>query len=241
MQMVGAEQGALEFPEQAEVPESDQHLHLRTLLWLFLRLAFEKVAHVGSEQFVYWDPTDPKACLAPDGFVRFGTPHEPLDSWKVWERGAPHVAIEIISKSDQSTWETKLERYRRLGVSELVAFDPNLPEQPLRVWDFVGNDFLERRLLEPWAHSPHLNGYWLAVDVPGVGLTLRLSHDPHGEHLFPTPAEAEARRADAEARRADAEARRADAEARRADAEAGRADLMQQELDELKAQLKGDS
>jgi hypothetical protein len=79
----------------------------------------------------------------------------------------------------------------------------NPPCAALRVWDFVGNDFLERRLLEPWAHRPHLNGYWLVVEVPGEGLTLRLSHDPHGQHLFPTPAEAEARRADAEAQRAD--------------------------------------
>jgi len=217
MPMVGAEQGAVEFPEQAELPETTKHLELRTLLYLFLKLAFEKVAHVGSEQFVYWDPTDAKACLAPDGFVRFGKPDEHFDSWKVWERGAPHVAIEILSKSDEAEWDTKLERYRRLGVSELVAFNPNLPEQPLRVWDFVGDAFLERRLFEPWAHSPHLNGYWLAVEVPGEGLTLRLSHDPQGEHLFLTPAEAEARRADAEARRAD---------------------LVQQELDELKASLK---
>jgi hypothetical protein len=41
-----------------------------------------------------------------------------------------------------------------------------------------------------------LGGYWRAVEVPGVGLTLRLSHDQLGEHLFPTPEEAATRRAD---------------------------------------------
>jgi hypothetical protein len=230
MQMAGAEQGALHFPEQAEVPETTTHLELRTLLYLFLKLAFADVAQVGSEQFVYWDPTDLGACLAPDAFVRFGKPDEHFESWKVWERGAPQVAIEIISKSDENTWDLKLDRYRRLGVSELVAFNPNLPEQPLRVWDFVGNDFLERHLFEPWAHSPHLNGYWLAVEVPGEGLTLRLSHDPQGEHLVPTPEEAEARRAEAEARRAEAEARRADTEAQRAD-------RAESELRDLRAML----
>jgi hypothetical protein len=203
MHMFGADQGALHFPEQAEVPEGKTHLELRTLLYLFLKQAFAGVAQIGSEQFVYWDPTDPRACLAPDAFVRFGAPDERFVSWKVWERGAPHVAVEIISQSDEQAFEDKLERYRRLGVSELVAFDPDLPEQPLRVWDFVGDDLLERRLLEPWAQSRHLGAYWLAVEVPGVGLTLRLSRDQRGEHLFPTPEEAETRRAEYEARRAD--------------------------------------
>ncbi|MET0790578.1 MAG: Uma2 family endonuclease [Polyangiaceae bacterium] len=213
-------QPVLHFPEQAEVPETKDHLELRTLLYQFLMLAFSEVAKVGSEQFVYWDPTDTKACVAPDAFVRFGAPDERFRSWKVWEHGAPHVAVEIVSDSDRPEWGRKLERYRRMGVSELVTFDPEFPEQPLRIWDFVGDDLLERTLLEPCAKSQHLGGYWLAVEVPRKGLTLRLSHDEHGEHLFPTSAEAEARRAEAEARRAD---------------------LLQQELDELKASLKRDS
>jgi Uma2 family endonuclease len=219
MHMLSAQQPVLQFPEQAEVPETKDHLELRTLLYQFLMLAFSKVAKVGSEQFVYWDPTDPGACLAPDAFVRFGAPDERFRSWKVWEHGAPHVAVEILSESDRAGWDQRLERYRRMGVSELVAFDPEFPEQPLRIWDFVGDDLLERTLLDPWAKSQHLGGYWLPMEVAGEGLTLRLSHDPHGQHLFPTRAEAESRRAEVESRRAD---------------------LMQQELDELKAQLKRD-
>jgi len=194
---------ALPFPEQADVPETKDHLELRTLLYQFLMFAFSRVARVGSEQFVYWDPTDDRACLAPDAFVRFGAPDERFRSWKVWEQGAPHVAVEIVSSSDRHTWDEKLERYRRMGVSELVRFDPELPEQPLRIWDFACDDLLERKLLEPWAKSQHLGGYWLPVEVPGEGLTLRLSHDEHGKRLFPTVAEAEAQRAEAEARRAD--------------------------------------
>jgi Uma2 family endonuclease len=219
MHMLDAQPPVLHFPEQAEVPETKDHLELRTLLYQFLMFAFSRVAKVGSEQFVYWDPTDTTACLAPDAFVRLGAPDERFRSWKVWEHGAPHVAVEILSESDRLAWDHKLERYQRMGVSELVAFDPDFPEQPLRIWDFVGDQLLERKLLEPWAKSQHLGGYWLPVEVPGEGLTLRLSHDEHGEHLFPTRAEAEARRAEAEARRAD---------------------LIQQELLELKARLKGD-
>jgi len=194
MVMLGSEPLAVHFPDSAEVPESTLHGDLRTLLMLFLRQAFADVAMVGSEQFVYWDPTDPRACLSPDAFVRFGSKHEHFLSWKVWERGAPHVAVEIISHSDssESSWLEKLEKYRRLGVSELVRFDPEAPEQPLRIWDFVGDDLLERRLFEPWAQSRHLGGYWLPVENATGDLTLRLSHDEHGQHLFPTAAEQEA-------------------------------------------------
>ena len=205
MAMFGPEQLVVHFPDSAEVPEHRRHLRLRTLLFQFLEHAFKLVAAVGSEQFVYWDPTNPRACLSPDAFVRFGAPSEDFPSWKVWERGAPHVAVEIISPSDASelSWQEKLERYRRLGVSELVWFDPETPEHPLRIWDFVGDDLLERRLFEPWAQSRHLGGYWLPVEHEDTGLTLRLSRDQHGLQLFPTPEEAqvEARRAEAEARR----------------------------------------
>ena len=196
MQMLGVESQALRFPEQAEVPEGQTHLELRTLLYLFLKRAFAEVAAVGSEQFVYWDPADPGACLAPDAFVCFGARSERFDSWQVWERGVPQVAVEIISKSDALAWESKLERYGRLGVRELVWFNPDLSEQPLRVWDFLGDGLLERKLLEPWARSLHLGAYWIPIEVPGEGLTLRLSHDPRGEDLFLTPEEAQARRAD---------------------------------------------
>ena len=208
MPMLGAEPQAVHFPDGAEVPESKLHLWVRTLLFQFLHRAFADIAAVGCDQFVYWDPTDPKACLAPDAFVRFGVRDDLFRSWKVWERGAPHVAVEIGSESDQAGWDEKLAKYRRLGVSELVWFDPEAPECPLRVWDFVGDDLFERRLFEPWAQSRHLGGYWLPVEQTGIGLTLRLSHDEHGKHLFPTPAEeAESRIAalEAELRRRDSQ------------------------------------
>jgi Uma2 family endonuclease len=220
MAMSGSERLAVRFPVSAEVPEHRRHLRLRTLLFQFLEHAFAAVAAVGSEQFVYWDPTDPRACLSPDAFVRFGAKSEDFPSWKVWERGAPHVAIEIIGESDESdaSWQEKLDKYRRLGVSELVWFDPQAPEQPLRIWDFVGDDLLERRLLDPCAQSHHLGGYWLPIQQPNGDLTLRLSRDAQGLHLFPTPEEehAQHRRAAERLRRAAEESLRLETEARRA-------------------------
>ena len=205
MAMMGSDQPTLHFPVSAEVPESTLHFELRTLIYDFLVLAFGEVATIGCDQFVYWDPSDPRACLAPDAFVRFGAKDEHFDSWKVWERGVPQVAIEIISAADSSqlSWAEKLERYRRLGVSELVRFDPETPEHPLRIWDFVGDELLERRLLEQCAQSRYLAGFWLPVEDSNGDLTLRLSRDEQGQQLFPTRAEQSAARAEQSAARAE--------------------------------------
>jgi Uma2 family endonuclease len=240
MVMLGPEQSPLHFPVSAEVPESKRHLRLRTLLFQFLEHAFADVALIGSDQFVYWDPTNPRACLSPDAFVRFGSKNEDFPSWKVWERGAPQVAVEIISGSDASecSWDEKLERYRRLGVSELVSFDEVTPERPLRIWDFVGDDLLERRIFEPWAQSRHLGGYWLPVEEANGGLTLRLSRDEHGRNLFLTPAEhhAKERLVEADRRRFAEAALRQEAEARRQETEARQA--AERRIVELEAELR---
>jgi Uma2 family endonuclease len=204
---------ALCFPVEAEVPETKRHLELRTLLYQFLKLGFSERAAIGCDQFVYWDPSDPRACLAPDGFVRFGEVNDLFPSWKVWERGVPQVAIEIVSDSDESErgWQDKLERYRHLGVAELVRFDPESRDRPLRVWDLVGDELSERQVDRPGSRSRFLDGFWLAVADPASGLALRLSHDEQGQFLYPTPGEqeAEGRRAEAEGRRTEAEGRRA--------------------------------
>src|SRR4028119_1526480 len=112
------------FPEEATAPVHKRHLELRTLLYLVLgTLGGEHT--IGSNQFVYWDPTDPSRWLAPDAFVRLGVPDSLFGSWKTWERGVPEVAVEIVSDSDASSasWDTKLRRYQELGVRELVRFD----------------------------------------------------------------------------------------------------------------------
>jgi hypothetical protein len=180
------------FPESAEVPESRLHEALCALLRALLRHAFATEHSVGGDQFVYWDPTDPRACVAPDAFVRLGQPDSKFRSWKVWESGAPDVAIEILSDSDGDSWETKLAKYMRLGVRELIAFDPESPSPALRVWDRLENDLVERELTFNSAASKVLPGYWVVVLDAEHGPTLRLSHDDAGTSLFPTPTEAEA-------------------------------------------------
>jgi len=183
---------SVSFPVEGQVPESKRHLVLRTLVYQFLDYAFARVAAIGCDQFVYWDPTDPSICVAPDAFVHFGEPDDLFSTWKAWERGAPHVAVEIISDADRAEpiWQEKLHRYRRLGVAELVRFDPESAERPLRVWSQVDGDLLERKLALTCAESSIVPGFWRVSEQPGLGATLRLSHDEGGERLYLTEAEA---------------------------------------------------
>jgi len=183
------------FPVDELVPETKEHLELRTALYQILKLGFADRALIGSDQFVYWDPTDPSACLAPDVFVRLGGPDETFDCWKVWERGAPHLAIEVVSRSDARdvAWDQKLAKYRRLGVRELLRFDPADREHPLRVWDSVQGDLVERLLLSPdRAECPTLELHWAVVRSAGQ-VSLRLARDAEGRELLPTPVEEAAR------------------------------------------------
>jgi len=203
------------FPQSESVPETGRHMRLRTALWSMLRFVLGNQAIVASEQFLYWDPTDPKQCLAPDVLVWLGAPDHDVPTWKVWERGAPHLAVEIVSDSDarDRAWTRKFKGYQRSGVLELVRFDPEELEHPLRLWDRIEGDLVEREVSKhELERSDVLGLYWLVDSSPDLGLMLRLSHDSAGGQLL--LADDEGRRAEAEAR-AIAEARiRVEAEAR---------------------------
>jgi hypothetical protein len=206
---------AIVFPTGGEMPETKRHLEVRTALYALLKLALADRAMIGSEQFVYWDPTDPSECLAPDAFVRLGEPDEMFDSWKVWERGAPHVAVEIVSKSDEreAPWTAKLGKYHRLGVREVVRFDPESAE--IRIWDSVQGDLVER-VLAPGesVECVPLDLYWVVAPNEVSAIMLRLSRDAAGKDLLPTAEdEREAARAEREAARAEREAARAERDA----------------------------
>src|SRR5437899_2647221 len=90
----------LHFPCADQVPESPVHLRLRTALFLVLEGRLRGKAFVGSDHFVYWDASDPRACVAPDVFVRMGGPFTLPPSFRTWEHGAPQLAVEILSRSD---------------------------------------------------------------------------------------------------------------------------------------------
>lgn len=221
----------IEFPEsepwEEHVSETKRHLENRTALYLVLRDAFAATASIGCDQFVYWDPEDPRRCLSPDAFVKLGIPDSPFPIWKTWERGAPDLGVEIISKSDHrdDDWDDKLQRYRAAGIQEVVRYDATDVERPIRIWDNVGGDLVERAADDrDLLHCQTLDLWWCAVvDERGYRM-LRLARDREGHDLLPTPDEArmEAERARRKAERAQREEEKARLEAEKARLDAER-------------------
>lgn len=171
----------LVFPVAAEkMPETGEHALACADLFTLVRAFVGPRGAVGSDQFVYFDPSDPSACLAPDLIVRIGASPELFPSWKTWERGAPHVGVEITSAFDASQleWERKLERYTRAGIAEVVRFDPANQEQPLRLWDLFDGDLVERSLEGDGARlSDALGAHWCVRPHRELGQRLGLSLD----------------------------------------------------------------
>ncbi|HTN91269.1 MAG TPA: Uma2 family endonuclease [Sorangium sp.] len=198
------------FPEAEEVPETNRHLELRTALYLILKRELASTATLGSDQFVYWDPRTSKERLAPDAFVRLGVPHRTFRTWKTWLHGAPDLGVEIVSDSDEGEpdWNEKLERYRAAGISEIVRFHPEDRERPIRVWDALDGDLVERASDDPDLCACETLGlWWTVVEDPSLGPMLRLARDREGHDLLPTPDEAEAQARESEARTRESEAK----------------------------------
>lgn len=202
------------FPDSAEMPETQLHLELRTILYQLLSDHLSLDITVGSDQFVYFDAADPKQCLAPDVYVRIAPRGAPIRSWKVWERGAPEVAIELLSDDDRvaDVWDAKLQRYQRLGVAELVRFDPEAMDSGrLRIWDRVEGALVERETSTSPVRSLILDLHWVIAPADGVDVALRVGIGEQGSELVLT--RAEARQAEAQARqRAEARVRKLEAE-----------------------------
>jgi hypothetical protein len=184
----------LHFPEEETVPETVEHRRRLNVLFDSVRREFAGRAIVASDQFLYWDATDPKKRLAPDLAIRVGNTVERLPSWMTWKLGAPQVGVEIVSDFDRAEgpFAAKLERYRRAGIVEVVRFDPEDAEQPLRLWDSFDGDLVERNLGGPEAlHCDALSLYWCVKQDPELGGVLRLARDALGTNLVLTPEEAE--------------------------------------------------
>ncbi|MEZ4301013.1 MAG: Uma2 family endonuclease [Polyangiaceae bacterium] len=180
----------IEFPSEETAPVTKRHLETRTTLYLLFQEALPGAA-VGSDQFLYWDAADPQKRLSPDVFLKRGAPNEIFDNWKIWERGAPDLAIEIVSDTDrrESAWQEKLARYRATGITEVVRFDAETPDRPLRIWDRIEGDLVERSPQSPDFHEcTTLNLWWFILPSP-AGPMPRLARDREGTTLLPTPAE----------------------------------------------------
>ena len=183
----------IEFPSEERpeehVSETKRHLEARTTLYLLLKEAFVGKA-IGSDQLVYTDAGDPQKCLSPDIFVKQDAPESVFETWKVWERGAPDLAVEIVSASDRRDpdWGEKLARYQASGIGEVVRFDAD-SSQPIRVWDRVDGELVERSATSPALRECVALRLWWVTTPSSYGPMLRLAHDRDGKSLLPTPSE----------------------------------------------------
>ena len=89
---------------------------------------------VGMNQFFYWKQYDASECVAPDVYVLPGAPlSHRVGAWKVWETGfVPSLAFELVSSDVEKDYRTVPPKYARLGVDELVVFDPDHAQDPSR-------------------------------------------------------------------------------------------------------------
>jgi Uma2 family endonuclease len=84
---------------------------------------------VGGNQNFYFEKGDPKRYLAPDVYIipDEATPLEEVKTWKLWEHNGkgPVLAIEVVSDEyDKDYSPETLNSYERLGVQELIRYDP---------------------------------------------------------------------------------------------------------------------
>ncbi len=178
----------------------------------------------------------------PDGFVKLGIFAEATSVWKVWERGAPELCVEILSPSDTEeklTLPEKLARFHTMGVSEVVTFDVDAKVgQRIRAWERVEGDLVERvvegertlcRTLGLWfVVAPYeLDSLSMADRLPAA---LRLSRDARGTELVLSPY-------DAREERVRIEKARAEQEKAHAEQEGIRASLAEAEILRLRAEL----
>jgi Uma2 family endonuclease len=199
-----------------------------------------KPTFVGMNQFFYWKQFDPSECVAPDIYVLPGVSLSPrVGAWKIWETGkVPTFALEVVSQDVDKDYLASPPKYDRMGVTELVVFDPDYARDPERVQWQVFRRVKSRGLVKVEATNgdrvrSRVLGCFLRVVGEGNHVRLRLGTGPAGETLLPTDEEALAQ---AEAEREEAKAEREQAKAERDEERAAR-ERLEAELVSLRAEL----
>lgn len=154
---------------------------------------------VGADQFIYYKQFDPSKVVAPDVYVLPGVaPGKRVRSWKVWKTEVvPSFAVEVVSSDEPyKDYVDAPERYRELGVKELVIFDPDWEKSRDRVrWQrwrkLRSRGFVRVETTNADRMYTRVLGCWLRVVGEGEDARIRLATGPEGDELFPTAEEAE--------------------------------------------------
>ncbi len=193
----------------------------RPLLARFLATQ-ARTAFVGADQFFYWEKYNATQCVSPDVYaVPCEPPPASLGAWKVWKEGVvPFFALEIVSTDIEKDYLRSPARYARLGVEELVVFDPDFEASPrrerLQVFRPQPDGTFEVQATRSDRVESKALGCWLVTVGEGLDTRIRVGTGSRGEVLFPTAEEqAESARREAESARREAESSHRNAEAER--------------------------
>jgi Uma2 family endonuclease len=172
---------ALPLEQEIEYPTSDGQPMAETTLHrvvmsdviggLERRFAETPDVWVGGNLFLYYEQGKLDKSVAPDVLLARGVAKRNRDTYLLWDETVPSLIFEITSRK---TWreDTRKKKglYERLGVAELVLFDPYGEYLEPRLQGFR----LERGGYQPLPPSP--DG---SLDLRTVGVTAR----PEGERL----------------------------------------------------------
>lgn len=220
------------------MPEGSVHQDMCYFLLQLLLSVCGAENTAGSDQFLYFDASNPRRCCAPDGYVKLGVPQpKEIRSWKTWQHGTPELCVEILSKGTEEklTLPEKLRRFHIMGVQEVVVLNTDAEKGTrLRAWDLIEGDLVERVVEHERTPCLTLGLWFVLAEAKSDRLdeALRLAHDPEGHDLVLSSLEKAERMAD---RASEAEAR----EAQRADRAEAEVAALQAELARLRDQRNG--
>jgi len=225
----------IDYPESDGQPMAETTLHRRVMSdiieGLERRYAGVPDVWVGGNLFLYYEKGDPRKCVAPDVLLARGVAKWDRRIFRLWEETAPALVFEITSKKTADEDEDfKPKLYERLGVAELVLFDPYAEYMEPR---------LQGRRLERGRYRPIKLNSDGSLDLQTTGLTvlpegerLRLVDTASGQKLLWNDELREAHRVESVARQAAEERAAEEAAGRRAAEERARA--LAEELDRLR-------
>lgn len=190
------------YPESDGEPMAETELHLeeKVYVWQALKERFEDEpdVFVGANLFLYYRRGDPRAVVAPDGFVVKGVPkllpgNRRRRKYLLWDEGqAPCFVLETTSESTHDEDVKKKDVYERLGVAEYFRFDP--------LGEYLSPRLQGFRLMEGRYRPirPQSDGSLLSQATGVVfrpdGSQLRLTEATTGAPLLRKEEEAQARR-----------------------------------------------
>jgi Uma2 family endonuclease len=165
----------VEYPTSDGQPMAETTLHRKVMSnvigGLERRYAAVPDVWVGGNLLLYYQRGDPEKSVAPDVLLTRGIAKWDRPIYLLWEEETPTLIFEITSRSTRrEDTGTKKNLYERLGVAELVLFDPY-------------GDYLKPRLqgyrLERGRYQPIAFNRDGSLDLRTTGLTLH----PEGEQL----------------------------------------------------------